>query len=129
VLYGGGNRDVLSGGLGRDFYYGGGGADLFDFNAFNETGRTSATRDQIFDFEHGQDRIDPRAIDANTHRRGNNAFKFIGTDAFSDTAGELRIRDAGHHVIVQGDVNGDGRSDFEILVRDVATLSKGDFPV
>jgi serralysin len=127
ALYGGGNRDVLSGGLGRDLYYGGAGADLFDFNAVNETGRSSSSRDQIYDFQRGQDDIDLRTIDANTLRSGNNAFKFIGTDAFSDTAGELRIRDSGHHIIVQGDVNGDGRSDFEILVRNVDILSKGDF--
>ncbi len=126
-LYGGGNRDILSGGLGRDLYDGGGGADLFDFNATNETGRSSSSRDQILDFQRRQDDIDLRTIDANTDRSGNNAFHFIGFNAFSDRAGELRIRDSGSHIIVQGDVDGDGRSDFEILVRNVDTLSRGDF--
>jgi Ca2+-binding RTX toxin-like protein len=127
ALYGGGDRDILSGGLGRDLLDGGRGRDLFDFNATNETGRSSSSRDQILDFHRGQDDIDLRTIDANTDRSGNNSFHFIGSNAFSDTAGELRIRDSGSHIIVQGDVNGDGRSDFEILVRNVDTLSRGDF--
>jgi hypothetical protein len=50
-----------------------------------------------------------------------------GSANFEDRAGELRIRDLGDHVIVQGDVNGDGRSDFEIYVRDVGTLTRADF--
>jgi serralysin len=57
---------------------------------------------------------------------GNNKFVFIGRDDFSDTKGELRIEDLGPKVIVQGDVNSDGKADFEILVK-VGSLSTGDF--
>jgi Ca2+-binding RTX toxin-like protein len=126
-LDGGAGRDILTGGLGRDFLTGSSGQDLFDYNALNETGRTTSTRDQILDFHRRQDDIDLRTIDANENRSGNNVFRFIGTDAFSDRAGELRIRDLGDNVIVQSDADGDGRSDFEILVRDVGILSRNDF--
>jgi len=39
----------------------------------------------------------------------------------------LLIKDKGSKVIVQGDVNGDGKADFEILVAGVSSLGKGDF--
>ena len=64
-------NDVLVGGFGRDIETGGAGADRFDFNAFNESGTTSATRDQIVGFEQGTDTIDFSTIDANTAARGN----------------------------------------------------------
>jgi serralysin len=123
----GGGRDVLVGGKGRDVMTGGAGADLFDFDHIRESGRTSLTRDQITDFRRGVDDIDLRSIDASTQRAGNNKFAFIGFLGFSGVAGELRLHDAGKHIVVQGDVNGDGRSDFEILVRNVSYLSAGDF--
>jgi hypothetical protein len=31
------------------------------------------------------------------------------------------------HVVVEGDVNGDGKADFQILVEDIAKLTKSDF--
>ena len=62
------------------------------------------------------------AIDADATRPRNQRFDFIGNNAFSDTAGELRFR-AG---VVSGDVDGDGRPDFQIEVADVAALRGGD---
>ena len=40
--------------------------------------------------------------------------------------GELRYTDKGSTSLVQGDVNGDGKADFEILVK-VGALGSGDF--
>ena len=80
TLSGGLGNDVLVGGFGRDIEIGGAGADRFDFNAFNESGTTSATRDQIVGFEQGADAIDFSTIDANTAAWGNQAFTFIGDD-------------------------------------------------
>ena len=57
---------------------------------------------------------------------GNQKFKFIGKHDFHDTKGELRYEDKGAKVVVQGDVNGDGKADFEILVK-LGSLEKGDF--
>lgn len=49
-----------------------------------------------------------------------------GAQGFHDAKGELRYIDKGATVIVQGDVNGDGKADFEIFVK-AAALAKGDF--
>jgi hypothetical protein len=65
-------------------------------------------------------------IDAKTGVDGNQKFAFIGTDGFSGEKGELRYKDLGAEVIVQGDVNGDGKADFEILVK-AGKLDAGDF--
>ncbi len=46
--------------------------------------------------------------------------------AFSGKAGQLHIIDQGSQVIVQGDIDGDRKADFDILVK-VGTLSAGDF--
>ena len=69
--------------------------------------------------------IDLSTIDARIGG-GNQAFHFIGTHAFTRHAGELRFTDQGATCLVQGDVNGDGRADFDILVK-AATLHQGDF--
>jgi Ca2+-binding RTX toxin-like protein len=124
-LYGSAGHDLLVGGKGRDRLYGSEGHDRFDFNALSESGRTAKTRDQIMDFERGVDVIDLRSIDA-TAGSGNDGFKFVKAAAFKG-AGQLRIKDLGSDVIVQADVNGDRKSDFEILVRKVNTLTSSDF--
>jgi serralysin len=96
--------------------------DTFDFNSIKETVKGSS-RDQILDFSHSQgDKIDLSTIDAKTHASGNQAFHFIGTHAFAHHDGELRF--ANH--ILQGDVNGDGKADFEIHVN-ATSLVAGDF--
>jgi Ca2+-binding RTX toxin-like protein len=121
-LAGGDGADTLSGGLGKDRLAGGADNDRFDFNSVKEAGKGSH-RDSIVDFHRSQnDMIDLTGIDANARHAGNQAFKFIGTHGFTHRAGELR---ALHHV-VQGDVNGDGRADFEIHINTMH-LKAGDF--
>ncbi|MGH6735218.1 MAG: M10 family metallopeptidase C-terminal domain-containing protein [Methyloceanibacter sp.] len=126
VLRGGDGDDVLTGGRGRDFHYGDAGADRFDFNSLGESGLGAANRDRIRDFQRGQDDIDLIGIDAKKGVAGNNAFDWIGKSDFHGVKGELRYEDRGSTVIVQGDVDGDGRADFEIFVN-VGSLSRGDF--
>jgi hypothetical protein len=46
--------------------------------------------DHILDFTPGTDRIELDRIDANTLLAGNQAFSWIGSNAFSGSAGELR---------------------------------------
>lgn len=120
-LSGGPGNDQLVGGSGKDLLIGGSGADKFVFNAVSEIGR-GAARDVIQDFSH-DDLIDLRAIDANTKAAGDQAFRFIGTKAFTKHAGELTIKNG----IVAGDVNGDGIADFHLEVRGVTGLHASDF--
>ncbi|MGH6734786.1 MAG: calcium-binding protein [Methyloceanibacter sp.] len=125
-LSGGAGKDTLHGGKGKDSLTGGADGDLFDFNSIKESVKGSK-RDTITDFKRGQgDKIDLEDIDAKTGVSGNNKFKWIGKQDFHEKKGELRFEDKGSKVIVQGDVNGDGNADFEILVK-VGALSSGDF--
>jgi len=125
VLKGGDGEDTLTGGTGRDVLYGGADDDVFDFNKISET-KVGSQRDKIMDFKRGQDHIDLKDIDAKTGVSGNQKFNFIGKADFSGTKGQLRYEDKGSTVIVQGDVNGDGKADFEIFVK-AGALSAGDF--
>ncbi|MFO1171896.1 MAG: calcium-binding protein [Hyphomicrobiaceae bacterium] len=125
--------DILIGGTGRDVMTGGVGLDDFDFNAISETGKTGSTRDRILDFKHLEDDIDLRDIDAKSGVSGNQAFKFIGTQGFHDVKGELHVLKinpsgtANDKTVVEGDVNGDGRADFQIELKGLIGLTKGDF--
>ena len=127
TLSGGLGNDVLVGGIGRDVQTGGAGADRFDFNAINESGTTSATRDQIVGFEQGADAIDFSTIDANTAGWGNEAFTFIGEVTFHGVAGELRQQSDDANTIVSGDINGDAVADFQIELNGAFTLTPNDF--
>lgn len=127
VLHGGSEDDFIVGGYGRDTLFGGSGFDDFIYVSTIASGKTSSTCDVIVDFQRRIDDIDLHLIDAKTGVAGNNAFKWIGGQVFHGVKGELHYRDAGRHVIVEGDLNGDARADFSILVRDVAALSRGDF--
>ena len=92
-----GGNDVIDGYEGADTLTGGAGADIFAFHVIEKG-------DIITDFVSGSDKIDltGTAVD----------FTWIGSAAFSNTAGELRF--AGGHLL--GDVNGDGIADLDITV-------------
>jgi Ca2+-binding RTX toxin-like protein len=134
TIIGGPGNDVLSGGLGRDIMTGGPGADDFVFNSVAEMGKTAATRDRITDFTHGVDDIDLRPIDANGAASGH-AFKFLAAKgaAFTGMKGELRwfqvdpAGSAGDKTIVEGDINGDRKADFQIELTGLKTLTEVDF--
>ncbi len=142
VISGGGGNDTLSGGRGADTIDGGTGddrieggwdadrltgglgADTFVFSFLSDS--SSAQRDEVTDFETGQDLIDLQLIDADRDASGDQGFAFIGTDAFSG-AGQLRLETDGTDTIVQADRNGDGIADLEILLSDATGLSSADF--
>lgn len=77
----------------------------------------------ILDFSTARgDKIDVSKIDANNKLVGNQAFSFIGDQAFHNTAGELRFSQR----LLQGDLNGDGKADFEIKLVGVLELQDKD---
>lgn len=126
VLLGRTGNDTLIGGAGADRLNGGKGADSFVFLEVSDSTRTS--RDRIVDFKRAHaDKIDLSAIDANTKLDGDQAFKFIGTNAFSGEAGQLRYvqTDAGTHIY--GDVDGDKAIDFAVFLETKVDLVETDF--
>jgi Ca2+-binding RTX toxin-like protein len=136
-LFGGSGFDRLGGGRGADHLTGGDGGDAFVFLAVAES-RPGKGRDHIEDFARGDgDHIDLSGIDANMRRAGDQDFHFVDGDlkqsfaayhnhhAKGDWAGALRVSAQN---VVQGDVNGDGKADFEIVVHG-DHLTKADFIV
>ena len=122
-------KDVLSGGAGVDLLSGGTGADRFVFDEidFSGTGRTGSSVDRIFDFNRGEgDKIDLSAIDAIVGG-DDNAFAFIGKNAFSGSAGQLRYEFVNGYTMVFMDVDGDANADFAFRVDGTLNLLAGDF--
>ncbi|WP_457092455.1 M10 family metallopeptidase C-terminal domain-containing protein [Microvirga sp. P5_D2] len=119
IIKGGAGTDRMTGGAGADDLWGNAGADIFIFKSASDSTINAAGRDTIFDFSPAQDdKIHLASIDANTLKRGNQAFDFIGTKGFSKTAGELRYEREPSDTYVYGDVNGDGVADFAIHLDD-----------
>jgi Ca2+-binding RTX toxin-like protein len=127
TLGGGDGADTLTGGLGKDTQTGGLDADIFDFNLKTESKKGATNYDVIMDFDTVLDHIDLAGIDANSKRANNQDFKFIGAKAFSEKAGQLHYLKKAGYVLVEGDINGDGRADFQIKVQGVAKLLAEDF--
>ena len=121
TIFGRGGSDKLVGGNGRDVMDGGAMNDTFVFRTLAES-VVGAKRDTINNFNNTQtDRIDLSIIDADRLTDGNQAFTFIGSDAFSDHAGDLtglvRVVPQGAGWLVQVDVRGTAKAvDMEIKV-------------
>ncbi|MFG5120511.1 M10 family metallopeptidase C-terminal domain-containing protein [Methylorubrum sp. POS3] len=119
--------DILMGQGGKDILYVGAGQDTFRFEKLSGSLSTGSGNDAIGDFVRGEDTIDLHAIDANALTATNDAFTWIGSDAFTKNAGELRMASiAGGHQ-VQADINGDGKTDFAINVMTKMAFQASDF--
>ncbi|MFE0757365.1 calcium-binding protein [Inquilinus sp. NPDC058860] len=134
LLSGRGGTDRLEGGLGDDVLVGGRGADGLESNEGADIIRIDrlveslpGQEDTILDFTF-RDTIDLSRIDADLTTAGNQAFAFIGTAAFSGTAGELRWAFGnGYGRLVSADADGDGAADFAFRIREPADLTESDF--
>ena len=127
VLQGWNGNDLLVGRAGKDTLTGGAGTDRFQYTALGDS-VIGANADRITDFSHAQgDRIDLSGIDAGIGAAGNQAFRFLGTGAYTHHAGELHYFHSGSDTVLSGDVNGDGVSDFKIVLSGRLTLVAGDF--
>lgn len=121
IISGGKGNDVLIGGKGLDQLTGGAGADRFDFDALSDMG-IGSLRDVIKDFNlSASDKIDLSTLDANIATSGTNeAFKFIGSSAFSSNAtGQLRFSNG----ILYGSVDADQDAEFEIQLLGVSSFN------
>jgi Ca2+-binding RTX toxin-like protein len=111
TLTGNSGNNVLDGKGGSDTLVGGGGADVFRFSGWQDVG-VGVERDQIDGFSASEgDKIDLTALDANSQTVAVDAFKFIGSAAFSaDATGELRFADG----VLQGSQDANGTPEFEV---------------
>lgn len=123
-LLGGAGNDKLVGGMGRDTLNGGIGADTFIFNDAAES--VGVGRDFITGFQAGIDNFDLAGIDANAIAAGNQAFRFIGTAAFTG-AGQLQYTWSGGDTYISGNTDADAAPEFEIRIQGQHTLYAGDF--
>jgi Ca2+-binding RTX toxin-like protein len=127
-LSGLGGADTLRGGAGQDICTGGTGADTFLFQDGDFAGLTTSTCDAIVDFSQAElDRVGLSGVDADSGLGGDQAFAFIGSAAFTNTAGELRYEQIDGNTYVQGDTNGDSIADFMIRLDGLHTLTSNDF--
>ena len=143
VALGGGNdsikgasgADTILGAGGADQMWGGAGADRFVFGAATDTGKTAGSRDVIFDFKQGEDRIDLSGIDPNGKAPGD-AFGFLAKAGAAFTGNKVgqigfvredRPGSANDKTIVLGDLNGDKTLDFQIELKGLYTLTANDF--
>ncbi len=129
-IYGMDANDILVGGTGTDTLIGGTGKDKFDFNSIAES-KVGSTRDKIFDFLKGVDKIDLETINQDF------GFSTIQTDAKDGTVAKAnsvwwRKADIDNDkmkddLIIYGDVNGDTKADFEIGLVGVTSIDATNF--
>lgn len=128
TLTGGDGKDILIGGVGADSINGGVGADRMVYQQVADSAAaagafSSASGDIIMAFEPGLDKIDLKAIDANTAAAGDQGFRFLA-NAFDHKAGALIVLSAAQTVegqpgfanTVLADINGDDVADLAMTV-------------
>ncbi|MGF2035184.1 MAG: calcium-binding protein [Nostoc sp. CmiVER01] len=124
TLDGGAGPDKLVGDVGTDSLIGGAGNDTFVFFTVSDS-KPGLSRDIIKDFVgNGNlpgDIIDLSSIDANTTIKGDQAFTYIGTRAFS-AAGQIRYSGG----ILQGNTDTNLAANFEIKLEGSPLLVASD---
>lgn len=99
-------RDWLEGGLGADVLIGGRGRDRY---IYREAADSTSTQRDTVTWRRG-DKFDFTAFDGNLTAEGQQKLRFIGKNAFSGVAGELRATRS----LLEADLNGDSLADFAI---------------
>ena len=126
-LHGADSGQAMFANRGLNTFEGNGGADDFVFLK-RTTGKTDAKADTIADFSQADgDQIDLGGWDANSKQGGNQDFDFIGTQNFHGKAGELRFVQDGGDTRIEGDTNGDRKTDLMIKLDGMVALVAGDF--
>lgn len=126
LLSGGISNDRLIGGLGKDTLTGNTGRDVFVFDD-RDTGASKSRADYVTDFSGRQgDKIDLKLVDANSSKRGDQKFSFIGKNAFSK-AGEVRYEKTKKETYVYLNTDNDKSAEAVIKLKGSIDLSKSWF--
>lgn len=118
-LLGGSGNDQLTGGAGYDRLVGGSGADVFIWKSASEFGALNPNQlfaaDFVRDFNRADgDKLDVSGVDANSGLAGNQAFAFIGSNAFgTNAAGQVRVATTSFPGIFHVEFNTDADSAAE----------------
>jgi Ca2+-binding RTX toxin-like protein len=110
-LIGLGGNDVVQGGASADVLIGGPGSNRFVYADLSDSPAKRGRQDQILGFQRAGDVIDLSAL--------GDSFTYIGKKAFTREAGEVRFAGGS----LQLDVDGNGRTDLEILLPGVNRFS------
>jgi len=126
VIGGDNGNDRLVGGLGKDTVTGGTGRDVFAFGN-KDTGSSKTKADYIADFKGREgDRLDLKAVDANTTKKGDQAFSFIGKSAFTK-AGQVRYEKTKKETYVYLNTDSDKAAEAVIKLKGAIDFSKSWF--
>jgi Ca2+-binding RTX toxin-like protein len=120
-LVGGNGADTLIGGAGKDKMSGGSGFDRFSWSTKQETAAGSG--DVITDFKLG-DILDFQLVDAKDSTGGNQAFKWIGSAAFT-AEGQLRFQVGTGGLFIQGNTLGSSTAELEVFLAGVSGTTAG----
>lgn len=119
-----GGNDVIIGERGTDTMDGGTGDDRFVYTDIKDSS-ADANRDVIVTFD-GNDRIDLSGIDTDSNLPGDQAFKFIGSNPYTNGEPEIRVTINGGDTLIYVSL-GDQTDDMQIAIKGVHTLNAGDF--
>ncbi|WP_201859808.1 hypothetical protein [Microvirga soli] len=126
-LSGGAGNDRLSGGTGKDTLTGNTGRDTFVFDD-RETSSSKSRADYLTDFSGRRgDKIDLKAVDANTKKRGDQKFSFIGDDKNFSKAGEVRFEKTKSATYVYLNTDNDRSAEGVIKIKGSLELQKSWF--
>ena len=116
AIYGGGGNDLIYGGANLDTLSGGAGADQFRFDDRDLRIKSDGV-ETILDFSQQEgDKLNFRFMDADADTAGDQNFSFVGTNAFSGHAGEIRYEQIDGDTFVYGDTDGNGYADFQLML-------------
>ena len=119
--WGGKGDDILTAGRAGDWLGGSSGADTFAFLSSAAVGAPgdNAARSFIDDFSHAEgDLINFSAL---------GSMSFIGTNAFSNEAGQLRYEFVDGNTLIHGDMDGNGQADLMLELNGEINLASDDF--
>jgi Ca2+-binding RTX toxin-like protein len=139
-LHGGSGKDNLIGNLGVDRLHGGTGRDVltggaidgdwFVFDFAVESRKGAANRDVITDFSHAEgDLLDFSVFDGNSKVAGFQPLHFIGAKPFHHKAGELHYVKEKNFVMLEADVDGNAKADFQVKILHIHKLFDNDIGI